>query len=157
MAKRKKRATSRRVAAKRNVQKKSNLLPLKEYFTTTEGILRLGVFGSFLGHGMFALGVKAGWFKYFAAVGLSESFAQTWLPLIGVMDLVVAGFALFWPIRIVLAWAAAWGLWTALLRWPVGPDPLWDFVERWANWAAPLALLALHGFPRKWKEWWRVK
>ncbi len=132
-------------------------LSLKEYFTTAEGILRLGIFGSFLGHGMFALGAKAGWFKYFAAVGLTDSFAQTWLPVIGAMDIVVAVLALFWPIRIVLAWAAAWGLWTALLRWPVGPDPIWDFVERSANWAAPLALLALHGWPKKARDWLRVK
>ncbi len=138
-------------------KKKSCCLSLKEYFTTAEGILRLGIFGSFLGHGMFALGVKTGWFKYFTAVGLTESFAQTWLPVIGVMDIVVAVLALFWPIRIVLAWAAAWGLWTALLRWPVGPDPIWDFVERWANWAAPLALLALQGWPKKARDWFRVK
>ncbi len=129
-------------------------MQFKEYFTTAEGILRLGVFGSFLGHGVFALQVKQGWIKYFTAVGLSESVANTLLPLIGVMDIVVALIALFYPLRIVLAWAAVWGLWTALLG-PIAGEPIWDFVERWANWAAPLALLMLRGLPKKAKDWLR--
>ena len=137
-------------------KRKSCCLSLKEYFTTAEGILRLGIFGSFLGHGVFALQAKAGWLPYFTALGLSESFGQTVLPLIGVMDIIVALIALIYPLRIVLAWAAVWGVWTALLR-PIAGQPIWDFVERWANWAAPLALLALQGFPRTLREWFRVR
>ena len=34
--------------------------------------------------------------------------------------------------------------------WSV-PDPIWDFVERWANWGAPLALLLLLGWPKNLK------
>ncbi|HJN58648.1 MAG TPA: hypothetical protein QF601_00775 [Dehalococcoidia bacterium] len=129
-------------------------MKFKNYFTTGEGLLRLGVFGSFLGHGVFALQVKQGWLKYFTAVGLSESLGSTLLPLIGTMDIIVALIALFYPIRIVLAWAGVWGLWTALLR-PIAGDPIWDFVERWANWAAPLALLALQGWPKRVKDWFK--
>jgi hypothetical protein len=70
------------------------------------------------------------------------------------MDIVVALIALFYPIRVVLAWAALWGLWTALLR-PIAGEPIWDFVERWANWAAPLALLYLRGIPKKAKDWFK--
>tara|TARA_Y100000310_G_C20103525_1_gene543863 strand:+ start:48 stop:437 length:390 start_codon:yes stop_codon:yes gene_type:complete len=121
-------------------------------FLTPEWILRVGIFGSFLGHGVFALGVKESWLPYFTAVGMTESMGATLLPLIGIMDIVVALIALFYPLRIVLAWAAIWGLWTALLR-PIAGEPIWDFVERWANWAAPLALLALLGFPKKLKDW----
>ncbi|MBT4539306.1 hypothetical protein HOI26_03660 [Candidatus Woesearchaeota archaeon] len=124
--------------------------------TKTEWILRIGIFGSFLGHGVFALQVKQSWLSYFTAIGMSESLGATLLPLIGVMDVIVALIALFYPLRIVLAWAVAWGLWTALLR-PIAGDPFWDFVERSANWAAPLALLSLQGFPRKFKDWFRVK
>jgi hypothetical protein len=40
-----------------------------------------------------------------------------------------------------------------MIRWPLGPDPAWDFVERWANWGAPLALFLLAGWPKSWKEW----
>ena len=130
-------------------------MKIKEYFSTPEGILRLGIFGSFLGHGVFALQIKQGWLPYFTAVGLSESIGSTLLPLIGIMDILVAFLALFWPLKIVLIWASAWGFWTALLR-PIAGQPVWDFVERWANWAAPLALLALQGFPKKLKDLFKL-
>jgi hypothetical protein len=119
-----------------------------------EWILRLAVFGTFLGHGVFALQGKESWIPYFTSIGISESAAATLLPLIGTMDVAVALFALFWPLRIVLAWATTWGLVTALIR-PISGEPIWDFVERTANWAAPLALLALQGFPKKAKDWFK--
>lgn len=68
------------------------------------------------------------------------------------MDLTVAFFVLVKPIRIVLVWASVWGFWTAFLRPMVG-EAVWDFVERWANWGAPLALLCLRGFPKKLRDW----
>ncbi|OGJ43186.1 hypothetical protein A3J23_01770 [Candidatus Peregrinibacteria bacterium RIFCSPLOWO2_02_FULL_48_14] len=126
--------------------------PLK----TAEWILRIGIFGSFLGHGVFGLGVKAAWIPYLTVVGFSESSAETLLPLIGGLDIVVAFFALLLPLRIVLVWAALWGFATALMR-PIAGEPVWDFVERWANWAAPLALLALHGFPKGLKDLFKVR
>ena len=121
-------------------------------FLTAEWILRIGIFGSFFGHGVFALGVKQSWLPYFTAVGMSESLGAILLPLIGIMDIIVALMALFYPLRVVLVWATVWGFWTALLR-PIAGEPIWDFVERWANWAAPLALLAMQGFPKKLKDW----
>ena len=128
-------------------------MSLKKYLNA-EWILRLGVFGSFLGHGVFALQTKQSWIPYFTSLGFSEGFANTVLPLIGAMDVLVALIALFYPIRVVLAWAALWGFWTALLR-PLTGSPIWDFVERWANWAAPLALLYLKGIPKKAKDWFK--
>ncbi len=125
---------------------------LREFFTTPEGVLRLGIFGTFLGHGIFALQVKQGWLPYFTAVGLSESAGTIILPFIGGMDILVALFALLFPLRLVLVWATLWGFWTALLR-PIAGEPFWDFVERSANWAAPLALLFLRKLPRKAKDW----
>ncbi len=119
-----------------------------------EWVLRIAVAGTFFGHGMFALQQKAGWFKYFSAVGITNpDTIGTMLVLIGVMDIVLAVLLLVKPVRLVLLWMALWGLWTALIRWPIGPDPVWDFVERWANWGAPLALLLLLGWPKKRKEW----
>lgn len=123
---------------------------------TYEWILRIGIFGSFLGHGIFALGVKASWIPYLTAVGFSENAASTLLPTIGALDIVVAVMALFWPIRLVLMYATIWAFATALIR-PVAGEPIWDFVERSANWAAPLALLAIHGFPKKIKDIFSVK
>ena len=119
-----------------------------------EWALRIAVFGSFLGHGVFALQGKESWIPYFTSVGIGEATAATLLPLIGVMDVAVALFALFYPIRVVLAWATFWGLTTALIR-PISGEPIWDFVERWANWGAPLALLYLRGIPKKLNGWFK--
>ncbi|MDP3917214.1 MAG: hypothetical protein Q8Q42_02905 [Nanoarchaeota archaeon] len=128
----------------------------KSEVSTTEWILRLGIFGTFLGHGIFALQIKQGWIPYFTSVGISENTARTLLPLIGSMDILVAILAILAPIRIILVWAVIWGFWTAILR-PIAGEPIWDFVERTANWAAPLALLAIQGFPKKAKDWFKVK
>ena len=118
-----------------------------------EWVLRISVAGEFIGHGVFALQGKLGWIKYFTALGFTPDFAQSVLPFIGIADLAVALIVLLKPIRAILLWATLWGFWTALLR-PLGGDPIWDFVERWANWGAPLALLLLFkGWPKGIKEW----
>jgi hypothetical protein len=121
-----------------------------------EWVLRIAVAGEFLGHGMFALQGKEGWFKYFAPFGITNPETIVGLlTLIGIMDMLMVVLVLLKPIRISLLWMALWGLWTALIRWPIGPDPVWDFIERWANWGAPLALLMLRGWPTSVKEWFK--
>lgn len=119
-------------------------------------ILRIGVAGEFLGHGVFALMHKSGWFGYFAAFGITDpETIKMLLTLVGVMDMLMVLLVLFKPIRIALLWMAFWGLWTGLVRWPFGADPIWDFVERWANWAGPLALLFMAG-GFKAKNWFKT-
>ena len=120
-----------------------------------EWILRIAVAGEFIGHGVFALQQKAGWLKYFEAVGIGPEQAFMLMPIIGAMDIILAILVLVKPIRIAVLWMAFWGLITALIRWPIGPDPVWDFVERWANWGAPLALLFLIGWPNNGREWFK--
>ena len=119
-----------------------------------EWVLRLGVFGTFLGHGVFALMGKQAWIKYFLAVNIPEPAAQTLLPLIGIADILVAVFVLFKPLRIVLGWAVFWAFITALIR-PISGEPIWDFIERSANFMAPLALLILYSLPKKLKDWFK--
>ncbi len=105
--------------------------------------LRIGVAGEFLGHGIFALQAKADWVKWFSTFGVSDpGTATTLLMLVGIADIIVALVVLFKPIKTVLLWAVFWGFWTALVR-PIVGQPIWDFVERFANWAAPLALYFL--------------
>ena len=116
-----------------------------------EWVLRIAVFGTFLGHGVFALGVKASFIPLITAVGFSESTATALLPIIGTIDIVVAFLALLWPIRIVLIYATIWAFATALSR-PIAGEPIWDFVERTTNWAAPLALLYLRRIPKSLRE-----
>ncbi len=120
----------------------------------TEWILRIAIAGEFFGHGVFALQGKEGWFKYFYAVGIMDNaLIVKLLFLVGLMDVTLSFLVLVRPLRILLLWMAVWGLWTAMIRWPVGPDPAWDFFERWANWGAPLALLYLKGLPKQWREY----
>ena len=120
-----------------------------------EWVLRLAVAGEFAGHGAFALQGKEAWIDWIRQfTGAEISTATTLLMLVGLLDLLVALVVLLRPIRAVVLWAALWGFWTALMR-PIMGEPFWDFVERWANWGAPLALLLLLGWPKnpKAKEW----
>src|SRR3989344_3507973 len=124
--------------------------------STIEWVLRIAVACEFLGHGVFALQGKEGWFKYFESFGIvNPDTIVPMLLIVGIMDVALALLVLVKPIRLFILWMALWGFWTALIRWPLGPDPVWDFFERWANWGAPLALLLLLGLPQSWREWWR--
>lgn len=117
-----------------------------------EWTLRVAIFGEFLGHGVFALQGKEAWRGWISQLtGASDVLAVQLLSLIGIFDIVVALIILVKPLRIVVLWAVIWGFWTALVR-PIVGEPVWDFVERWANWGAPLALLLLLGFPRNFGE-----
>lgn len=118
-------------------------------------VLRIAVAGEFIGHGVFALQGKKDWIGWFAKFGVSDPGTATQLLfVIGILDIAFAIIILLKPIRIVLLWMVFWGFWTALIR-PLVGMPVWDFVERWANWGAPLALLLLIGWPRNLKEWFR--
>jgi len=118
-----------------------------------EWVLRIAVAGEFIGHGAFALQGKKDWVGWFAKFGIADTgTAAQLLFLIGAMDMALALLILIKPVRIALLWMVFWGFWTALLR-PIVGMPVWDFVERWTNWGAPLALLLLIGWPKNWKEW----
>lgn len=119
---------------------------------TLTWVLRIGVAGEFFGHGVFALQGKESWLEWIQELlGASNATAQTLLTIVGVSDIVVALVVLLAPIPAILLWAAIWGFWTALIR-PLVGEPIWDFVERWANWAAPLALLLMVQ-PKNIRDW----
>ncbi len=120
-----------------------------------EWVLRIAVAGEFIGHGAFALQGKKDWINWFSNFGVSDvGMATTLLFLVGLMDIALAILILIKPVRIALLWMVFWGFWTALIR-PIVGMPVWDFVERWANWGAPLALLLVVGWPRSFKEWFK--
>ena len=105
-----------------------------------EWVLRIGVAGEFLGHGVFAILGKADWIKWTEQLtGLDVASAATFMFVVGILDILLAIVVLVKPIRPILLWMALWGFWTALVR-PLVGLPIWDFIERFANWAAPLAL-----------------
>ena len=116
-------------------------------------VLRIAVAGEFLGHGVFAIQAKSQWVGWFAQFGVTDPLqAKQLLLIVGVLDIIMAIIVLIKPIRLALLWMVLWGFWTALLR-PIVGEPVWDFIERWANWGAPLALLISIGWPRSFKEW----
>ncbi len=118
-------------------------------------VLRVAVFGEFLGHGIFAIQGKAQWVGWVQQItGLGSESAVFLLTLVGLFDVIVALVILFKPIRLALLWATFWGFWTAFMR-PLVGEPVWDFVERWGNWGAPLALLLLRGWPNNLRGWLR--
>ncbi len=118
-----------------------------------EWVLRIAVAGEFIGHGVFALQGRKAWIDWFSIFGISDmGLAAQLLFVLGAIDVALAILILIKPIRIALLWMAFWGFWTALMR-PIAGDVIWEFVERWANWGAPLALLLYYGWPKNLKEW----
>ena len=116
-------------------------------FQVINWVLKIGVFGIFLGHGIYAIQVNQEWVPFLEKVGFSNDIAVQIMPYIGYLDIIVAVSVLIKPLRIILIWAIFWAFLTALMR-PIAGGSILDFVERAGNWATPLALLLL----LKWKE-----
>ncbi|MEK6842688.1 MAG: hypothetical protein AABX84_02635, partial [Nanoarchaeota archaeon] len=90
----------------------------------------------------------------FIGINLATNSANVIMYVIGAADVLTAILALIFPFRLLLAWASLWAFLTALAR-PIAGDPMWDFVERWANIGVPLALLYIRGLPKKARDWFR--
>ncbi len=123
-----------------------------EQIKKIEWVLRIALFGEFLGHGVFAIQQKESFIKLLTAMtGITGPLAGNLLFTVGIVDIAIAILALVYPFRLMLMYASLWGFLTALAR-PVAGEPIWDFVERWANWGVPLALLFVRGLPKNLKE-----
>jgi len=121
-----------------------------------EWVLRIAVAGEFVGHGLLAVQGKAQWVGWIGQMlHTADPVSKQLLLAIGLFDLTIALIVLVRPIRAALLWAAIWGFWTALLR-PIVGESVLDFIERSANWGAPLALLLLRGWPKSARDWWRA-
>ncbi len=120
-----------------------------------EWILRVAVAAEFIGHGVFALQGKKEWLAWFPHFGIADpGVALQLMMLVGAMDIILGILVLIRPVRVLVLWMALWAFWTALVR-PIVGDPIWDFVERGANWGAPLSLLLILGWPKSVKEWFK--
>ncbi len=115
-------------------------------------ILRIAVAGEFIGHGVFGWQAKQSWIPYFTSIGIPADVAVTLLPLIGALDIALGILILIKPVKLALLWMTFWAFATALIR-PIAGEPIWDFVERFANIGAPLALLYLLEIPKSLKGW----
>lgn len=113
--------------------------------TIVPSVLRVGMAGCFIGHGVFGIITKAAWVPYFAVGGIGEPLAWQLMPWVGAMDIAIGCLALLWPCRALLLWAVTWTFWTALLR-PLSGESTWEFVERAGNYGVPIALLVVAGW-----------
>ncbi len=113
-----------------------------------EWVLRVAIGLTFLGHGFLALQGNEKWIPYLETFGFSINWSENVLGWIGVLDIIVAFIILIKPIKVVVYWALIWTLATALIR-HISGESIWAFVERGANWGAPLALLLLQNYKTK--------
>lgn len=105
----------------------------------------------FIGHGALGWNHPPAWATYFAVVGIPKEVALSLMPWVGVLDITLALAVLFFPMRAVVLYMAAWGLWTAMLR-PLAGEPVWELIERAGNFGALVAwfLLAKGGSKASW-------
>ena len=72
--------------------------------------MRVGVFGTFLGHGIVAFGGNTKWIPLITCYGFSRDEAIAIMPYIGIADIIIAFIILVYPIRVVVGWAILWAL-----------------------------------------------
>lgn len=127
------------------------MYPSRQETLRISWVLRIGVAMEFIGHGALGINRVAAWSSYFAVVGISKDASLHLMPLVGIFDVAMALTVLFYPMRGVILYMTAWGLWTALLR-PLAGEPSWEAVERTGNFGALFALflLAKGGGSRSW-------
>lgn len=113
-----------------------------KYKDWPEYILRVGVFGTFLGHGIFALQHKMAWLAFLTHWGITPERGLQLMTVIGIIDVIIALATLIKPMKPLLIYAVIWAFMTALMR-PVAGGYFLDFVERFSNVAAPLALYVI--------------
>ena len=104
--------------------------------------LRIGVSLTFIGHGMIAFTGNVNWLIYLETVGINGEVGLKLMSVIGIFDILIGISVLIKPYRSVLIWCVFWTFATALIR-PLSGESILQFIERGANWAAPLALLIL--------------
>ena len=122
-----------------------------ETTTRISWILRAGASLEFIGHGMLGIKGVAAWTTYFAVVGIHRDAALSLMPVVGWADVAMGVAILLYPMRGVILYMAAWGLWTALLR-PLSGESTWEAVERAGNFGALYALFLMgeRGRARSW-------
>jgi len=115
-------------------------------------LLRVGVLGCFLGHGIWGLLGKKAWVDFFQLFFVPEPVAVHLLPVVGSVDIAIGLWAFFAPMPSVLAWAAFWTFFTACLR-PAAGMGMSELFERAGNYGIPLAFLAMVPRPTTLRDW----
>lgn len=121
-------------------------------------LLRLATAGAFIGHGAYGAFVqKPGWYPFFGELGVSATTVDrdSLMVWAGAFEVVLGVLALVVPIRALLLGMFVWKIGTEFVWYPLAGKPAWEFVERWSNYTAPLALLVVRGWPRTLRAWFR--
>ena len=107
-------------------------------------ILRVTTGLLLIGHGGFGAVMHKDWTGYFAAIGIGAATvdARSLTTAVGWFEIALGLLVLAWPRVSLLAFVFGWKIATEWLR-PLAGEPLWEFIERFGNFAAPLALLYL--------------
>jgi len=106
---------------------------------------RVAVALTFYAHGVMALHNDPRFIDLLIGCGCSQAQAEILLPWIGWVDIAVAVLLLLPRIWLpVLAWAAAWGLLTAISRPYSGYHPVMEALLRASNGGLPLLLVLLY-------------
>jgi hypothetical protein len=115
-------------------------------------LLRLGVLGCFLGHGMWGVLGKQAWLPFFEVFFVPDPVAVRLLPVVGAFDIAIGLWVFFAPMRAVLGWAAFWTFFTACLR-PSAGMGMSEFFDRAGNFGVPLAFLLMFPPPATLRDW----
>ncbi len=115
------------------------------------GLLRVGIATVFLMHGLLCwwqnpkfVDLILGSLRNTFGGNATESAALEWMSWIAIVDFGVAAIVLLYPLGPVLAWAAFWGLITALSRvTSLGLQEYHEVLVRTSHFLAPLALWCL--------------
>lgn len=115
-------------------------------------LLRIGLLGCFVGHGVWGLLGKTAWLAFFRVFAIPDAVSVHLLPVIGAFDIAIGVCTFLVPLPSVLAWAAFWTFFTACLR-PAAGMGMSEFVERAGNYGLPLAFLAMYARPTTLRAW----
>lgn len=125
-----------------------------------EWILRLATAGAFIGHGAYgAIVEKPGWYPFFGEFGIGRATVEERHLMIwaGGFEMLLGALALVAPVAALLLFMAIWKIGTEFVWYPLTEKPAFEFVERWSNYSAPLALLLVRGWPRSAGGWFRLR
>jgi hypothetical protein len=83
---------------------------------------------------------KSSWTHYLSSLGisLSDGSGSSVLPAIGWFEIALGILVVVWPSAEFLVFVVIWKVFTEMLR-PVSGEPLWEFIERFGSYSAPLA------------------
>ena len=132
----------------------------RERLIVLEWILRLATAGAFLGHGAYgAITEKPGWYGFLGELGFTraEVDANHLMQWVGGFEMLLGVLALVAPVPALLLFLFAWKIGTEFLWYPLHALPAWEWVERWSNYTAPLALLVVRGIPATPAGWFRLR